>query len=632
MIGHDLYVDLEWLPRTPIDFKEQLQKLEKSKNPAEIIRNLANNALNINQTNSLSKSIIRAQRNDVDLTPLVSFSLGVVSNSTISTIVQSLVITAARYGISLTVIEAPFGQVMQAALGKVEAFENIKMDAILIAVDYKGLPIHGKGVPTFGDDTGILHESLGYINMIRSQLKQKYSVPCIMQTCAHEPESFFGSFDVQVQNTSRQFINIFNSSLVNEIIGTEDFLLDVAMIAETVGLSNWHDPVMYHMAKLPFSTKMIPFYAEHVCRILAAIRGKARRALVLDLDNTLWGGVVGDDGIDGIHIGHGNVLGESYLAVQHAVLTLRKRGIVLAVCSKNQDSIARSPFIKHPDMLLKENHIAIFQANWNDKASNIKAIADTLKLGLDSIVFLDDNPVERNLVRLNLPQVAVPELPDDPAYYPRILLAAGYFEAVHFSDEDKKRVDDYQANAKRIALQNIVTDMDSYLKTLKMKAKIQSFSDSGIKRVTQLISKSNQFNLTTRRYDEAKIRYFMDNDNYYTIQARLKDSFGDNGTVSAVICKKIEDKWIIKTWVMSCRVLGRRLEESVFYEIVKAANNEGIKSIIGEYIPSDRNEIVREHYIKLGFREMDTTSSYGKTSWLINLEGLNIPTLPIEIK
>ena len=159
MIGHDLYVDLEWLPRTPVDFNEQLQELKKSKNPAEIIRKLSSNALNINQTNSLSKSIIRAQRNDVDLTPLVSFSLGVVSNSTISTIVQSLVITAARYGISLTVIEAPFGQVMQAALGKVEAFENIKMDAILIAVDYKGLPIHGRGVPTFGDDTGILHES-----------------------------------------------------------------------------------------------------------------------------------------------------------------------------------------------------------------------------------------------------------------------------------------------------------------------------------------------------------------------------------------------------------------------------------------------------------------------------------------
>jgi FkbH-like protein len=211
------------------------------------------------------------------------------------------------------------------------------------------------------------------------------------------------------------------------------------------------------------------------------------------------------------------------------------------------------------------------------------------------------------------------------------LLAAGYFEAVHFSDEDKKRADDYQANAKRIELKNIVIDLESYLKTLNMKAKIKPFNDNSIKRVTQLISKSNQFNLTGHRYEEAKIRYFMNSDNYFTIQARLEDSFGDNGLVSAVICKKVKDKWIIKVWVMSCRVLGRRLEESVFYEIVSAANNEGIKSIIGEYIPSERNKIVSEHFLKLGFKKIMTAEIDNKNLWQITLKGLKTPILPIEI-
>jgi len=629
MMSDELYVNLEWLPRAPDDFNEQLQTATQEKASGSLLRKLAGYALHINQMHSIAKVIAIAQKGNKDLRPLKPFSLGIVSNTTTSIIGPALVATAARYGFLLTVHEAPYDQAVQVALGEVEAFKDVAMDAILIAIDYKGLPVQSK-TPPFGKDTDAVNESLDYLNMIRTQLKEKYGAPCIMQTCAHEPGSFFGNFDVQVNNTPRQFINIFNSALVNEVTGTEDFLLDVAAIAETVGLANWHDPVMYHMAKLPFAQKLVPFYAEQVCRIITAMSGKARRALILDLDNTLWGGVIGEDGLDGIELGQGNALGEAYLEVQNTVLKLRQRGIVLAVCSKNDDTTARIPFREHPDMLLNESHIAVFQANWEDKVPNIQFIAETLNLGLESIVFLDDNPVERDRVRYKLPEVAVPELPEDPAYYPRTLLAAGYFEAVYFSDEDKSRVENYQGNAKRAALRETSTDLNTYLKTLQMTATLRPFDENGMKRIVQLISKTNQFNLTTYRHNESQTRDFMKNDQYFTLQVRLADAFGDNGMVSVVICKKNIEEWFIDTWLMSCRVVGRRLEEIVFYELVKSAKFEGVKKITGAYIPTERNEIVRDHYLKLGFEALNNDTS-GATTWSKSLDNIEIPDLPIDL-
>jgi FkbH-like protein len=629
MMGDELYCNLEWLPRVPDDFNEQLQTATQEKTSGSLLRKLAGYALDINQIHRIAKVIAIAQKGKKDLIPLKPFSLGIVSNATTSIIVPALVATAARYGFSLMVHEAPYDQAAQVALGEVEAFKGVAMDAILIAIDYKGLP-RQSNIPSFGKDTVAIHEALDHLNMIRSQLKQRYRAPCIIQTCAHEPESFFGNFDIQVNNTSRQFINIFNSSLVSEIIGTDDFLLDVAAIAETVGLANWHDPVMYHMAKLPFAQKLVPFYAEQVCRIISAMSGKARRALILDLDNTLWGGVIGDDGLSGIELGQGNPLGEAYLAVQNTVLKLRQRGIVLAVCSKNNDTTARIPFRDHPDMLLNESHIAVFRANWEDKVPNIQFIAETLNLGLESIVFFDDNPVERDRVRYELPEVAVPELPEDPAYYPRTLLAAGYFEAVYFSDEDKSRVQNYQANAKRVALRETSTDLNTYLKTLQMTASLRPFDENGMKRIVQLISKTNQFNLTTYRHNESQTLNFMKNDQYFTLQVRLADAFGDNGMVSVVICKKGAEEWFIDTWLMSCRVVGRRLEEIVFYEIVKSAKLEGVKKITGVYIPTKRNEIVRGHYLKLGFEALKKDTS-GATTWSKSLDDIEIPDLPIDL-
>ena len=325
--------------------------------------------------------------------------------------------------------------------------------------------------------------------------------------------------------------------------------------------------------------------------------------------------MIGDDGLEGIVIGQGNPTGEAHTEVQRTALALRDRGVVLAVSSKNDDDVARSAFIKHPEMLLRENHIAVFQANWDDKATNITAIANELSLGIDAMVFLDDNPVERGLIRELLPQVAVPELPDDPALYARTLLAAGYFEAIAFSDEDRKRADFYQDNAKRAALASQVGDVASYLASLDMTITFQPFDATGRARISQLINKSNQFNLTTRRYTEADVAEAEADSNAFTMQVRLADTFGDNGMISVIVCRPIGlGTWEIDTWLMSCRVLGRKVEQMVLREIILHAREAGIERLVGRYIPSEKNRMVQNHYEQLGFRAIAHEPS-GETTW-----------------
>jgi FkbH-like protein len=289
----------------------------------------------------------------------------------------------------------------------------------------------------------------------------------------------------------------------------------------------------------------------------------ARKCLVLDLDNTLWGGVVGDDGMHGLVLGQGDAVGEAFLAVQRAAGWLHSRGVLLAVCSKNDDAVARAAFRDHPDMLLRLEDIAVFQANWHDKATNLRAIATALSIGPAALVLLDDNPAERALVRSELPEVAVPELPADPAGYPAVLLAAGYFEALGFTTEDRARAGHYRADAQRAALATSCVDMDAYLQSLEMTIHFAPFDVVGRARIAQLTNRSNQFNLTTRRRDEAALSALESRADAFTLQIRLADRFGDNGMIGVVICTAAGTDWVIDTWLMSCRVLNRRVEEAV---------------------------------------------------------------------
>jgi FkbH-like protein len=626
----DLYTRLAWLPPKPEDFTARCRALLGGEGDLGTpLRALASYALDENALNRLAKLIGQAREAGRSLAPLTPFRLGVLSNTTSHFLVPALVATAARHGIALECIEAEYDQVMQEALDPQSAINQGKFDAVLIALDHHGLPL----VPVPGDAAAaekVIAASLEKLNAVRDGIHANSNALCIVQTIARPPETLFGSLDLGLPGTLRNLIDRFNRAVADDVAAGKDVLFDVAQLAETVGLANWHDPTLWNLAKLPFASTYIPLYVDHVCRLVATLRGKSRRCLVLDLDNTLWGGVIGDDGLEGILIGQGDATGEAHLEVQRVALSLRERGIVLAVSSKNNDDVARKPFQQHPEMLLKEDHLAVFQANWSDKASNITAIAEQLALGLESFVFLDDNPAERSIVRQTLPQVAVPELPADPAYYARVLLASGYFEAVTLSDEDRKRAAMYQDNARRVALQKNVADIHSYLISLEMVMTVQPFDEVGRARIAQLISKSNQFNLTTRRYTEVEVAEAERDPDCLTMQIRLADTFGDNGMICVIICRRSGRDWHIDTWLMSCRVLGRRVEEATLQEILLQARQAGIDTLIGTYRPTERNSLVEKHYEKLGFTLLETKDD-GTTVWSLDVAAAPVLDLPMKV-
>jgi FkbH-like protein len=626
-----LYRDMTWLPPAPSDFRKQCRGvLEATSDLGVCLQRLAAHALDGNHLNHLAEVVERARAFGRSLAPLTPFRLGVISNGTSHFIVQALIATAPRHGIALECIETDFDQVVQQALSPESEINRARPDAVLIAVDSRGLPLRAS--PGDADAAGqTVAACLRYLEAIRSSIHENSGAVCIVQTIARPVESYFGSLDLVLPGTTRNLIDAINRRIADSISGSSDLLFDVAALAEMVGLADWHDPTFWNAARLPFAGVFVPLYAEQVCRIVAAARGKSRRCLILDLDNTLWNGVVGDDGVDGIVIGCGNPTGEAHLDVQRTALALRDRGVILAVSSKNDDQVARLPFQGHPEMLLKESDIAVFQANWNDKASNIEAIASELSLGLDAMVFLDDNPMERDLIARRLPQVAVPELPADPALYSRTLLAGGYFEAVTFSDEDRNRAGFYRDRTRRMVLQKGMGDLNGYLASLETVITFQPFNEFGRPRIAQLINKSNQFNLTTKRYTEAAVLNSEQDRDCFTLQVHLTDRFGDHGMISVVICRRIDQDWEIDTWLMSCRVLGRRVEEAVLQEILRHARIRGVASLTGIYRPSGRNRLVENHYAKLGFSNVGIQDD-GTTVWKMEVVTAPEIAVPMEVR
>ena len=616
--------NLAWLPKASVNWGKQLSLALSFKE----LKELSNFLLDDIQLRRLHGKYKQLGDAKLDTAPLTPLNIGVISNSTYKLILPALVATGLRYGFAINIIEAEYGQIAQEAFSDNSIFTGKSMHSILLAVDYHGLPlISAPGDLAQGKKN--VDEYLTLTKSVIDVLRIKTGAEIIIQTIAPPSENIFGSYEGLVPGTLSWMISRLNHKM-NSLAGNGVYILDVCSLASKVGLEEWHDPKLWNLAKLPFAQKYTPIYAEYFSRILSARYGKSRRCLVLDLDNTLWGGIIGDDGVEGILIGNGDPIAEAHLSVQAAALELRSRGVALAISSKNEDVTARLPFKAHPDMLLRENHIAVFQANWSDKASNIRAISETLSLGLGSMVFIDDNPAERMQVRKELPEVAVPELPDDPALYRRALLSAGYFEAISFSEEDGKRADFYQGNAKRTELLSQSSDMGAYLQSLEMKISFKSFDKVGRTRISQLINKSNQFNLTSKRYSEIEVAALEDDPNYFTRQIRLKDTLGDNGMISVIVCKKNGIKWEIDTWLMSCRVLGRQVEIAALQDIVLNARDQGALELVGFYIPTDRNIIVKDHYKKLGFNKVSEDENL--EVWSLNLKNYKFRKIPMIIE
>jgi FkbH-like protein len=391
---------------------------------------------------------------------------------------------------------------------------------------------------------------------------------------------------------------------------------DIDSLGALAGRRIWGDERFFYHAKMPCAPELLVDYGFNVASLLAAELGLSKKCLVLDLDNTVWGGVIGDDGLGGIRLGQGSAEGEAYLAFQRYAKALKERGVLLAVCSKNEEHIAKEVFEKHTEMVLRLDDISCFMANWTDKAANLREISRRLNIGINSLVLADDNPAERALVRQLTPEVAVPELPEDPAGYIQAIEEFRFFQLTSIGREDYQRAEYYRANAEREQILSGSENVEDYLRSLQMVARIGPINAMSLERSTQLINKSNQFNLTTRRRSAADILTIASDPAWLTRTVSLQDRFGDNGLISVLLAKVENDILVIDTWLMSCRVLKRGVEMMLHNHLCRWAASRGLSGIRGEYIPTPKNDLVREHYATLGFARLpEAEGENGRALW-----------------
>jgi FkbH-like protein len=456
----------------------------------------------------------------------------------------------------------------------------------------------------------------------------RWNATIIQNNFEVQPGSVIGHFNQRHAASREQYVERLNRLLADRAPAYV-LIHDLRGLSSELGTRAWFDPRYYYEYKMPCGPELLVPYAHSIVSLLCAIAGKSKKVLVLDLDNTLWGGVIGDLGAGAIRFGQGSGEGEAFLAFQTYALQLRQRGVLLAVCSKNNESAAREPFEKRDDMVLKLADISCFVANWENKADNLRNIARQLDLKPDSLVFVDDNPAERALVRRLAPEVAVPDMPEDPAGYIQALAIHRYFETVGLTAEDAARTQYYADNNKRREMAAGSSDVSSFLISLKMHSKVEPINEFNIERVTQLLNKSNQFNLTTRRRTVAEVRELTNSADWRTLTFTLVDALGDNGLISIILLRGCGKALEIDTWVMSCRVLLRGMEQFARNQVVEIARSGGFESITGCYIPTEKNSMVKDHFPSLGFTPAGTDG--GQTFWTLQLNSATEP-LPTFIE
>lgn len=460
----------------------------------------------------------------------------------------------------------------------------------------------------------------GRFKQIWTSLTEKYNAIIIQNNMELPYSDSFGNLGMIEPYGITSFIERINTKFAEFARNHKGmYINDIHSLSACIGLRKWHNRFQYYAYKFAMDYDVMPDVANNLAKIIRAVFGKNKKCLVLDLDNTLWGGVIGDDGLENIQIGHETPDAEAYTEFQNYVLKLKKRGVILAVCSKNEEDIAKSGF-EHPDSILHVDDFVSFYANWNPKNINIKAISEELNIGIDSLVFIDDNPVERQLIRDTLPEVSVPEIdPLNVFSYIRAIEEAGYFEPIVISEDDYKRNSTYVQNKQRHDMEKSMGSYDDFLKSLNMSAEIDSFQPIYFDRISQLTNKSNQFNLTTRRYTRIDIeKMAIDNDRYITLYGRLMDKLGDNGLVSVVIGEKKENEIHILLWLMSCRVLKRGMEDLMLDALVDKAIKAGCNKIIGYYFKTKKNKMVSELYKKFGFTKISYNGD--DTIWELSLK------------
>lgn len=455
------------------------------------------------------------------------------------------------------------------------------------------------------DRKGFSDRILGQVKDYHKRIEAGINANIIQPFFIEENDRVYGNFGLGLETSFIYQVKKLNFALMQA--AAEDkrvFLIDFNDIRGRVGAEKFCDLAQYCNSKMALSLEALPEVAFEIVSIIKAALGKGKKCVVLDLDNTLWGGVIGDDGLEGIELGELGI-GHAFCDFQLWLKELKKRGMLLCVCSKNNEDIAKEPFEKHPDMVLKLEDITMFVANWEDKVSNIRFIQETLNIGMDSFVFIDDNPFERELIKNMIPEITVPDMPEDPAYYRTYLQNLNLFETVSFSENDEKRTKQYRQELERNQLQKDFGNFDDYLKSLAMKGKARAFEKYYYPRIAQLTQRSNQFNLRTVRYTEGDIERITSDPKYFTLYFTLEDKFGDYGLVSVIIMKQLDaETAFIDTWLMSCRVLKRGMEEFVANSMIACAKSNGFRKVRGEYIRTPKNAMVEHLYEQFDFMKI----------------------------
>jgi FkbH-like protein len=612
---------MNWLPATQ-DFRASLRSaLEPSANRLEMLAALAQHRLDFLETIQLARALGPVEAESANGFSLIR--LAVLASATVDHLVPAIRVSGLRRRLLIDVHVGPYGQYRQQLLHAESPLHRVRPEIILLSLTAREAVATVPLTATAAEVDTAIGRSIDELRMLWRRARETFHATVIQQTYLNIAEPLFGSYDRLVQGAPAHLFTRLNEQLSRAAAEDGVLLLDITRASERDGLDAWFDITRWLQAKQEIAPQAAPVYGDLLARIIAAQRGLSKKCLVLDLDNTLWGGVIGDDGPEGIVLGEGTGTGEAHLALQRYAKQLRERGVILAICSKNDSKVAEEVFRDHPEMLLKRTDIAVFVANWEDKAANLRRIADQLNIGVDSLVFVDDNPAERARIRQSLPMVAVPELPPDAAQYVRCLADAGYFESVAFTADDSRRAEQYSANASRDAFLESSQSVDDFLRGLDMSVIFGPFQTVDLARVAQLIGKTNQFNPTTRRHSVEEVARVVATDRCLTLQFRLLDRFGDNGLVSAMILRRDlrePDLVDIDTWVMSCRVFGRNLEREAMNIAVETACRLGVRRFRADYIPTSKNAVVRDLYSSLGFTPgRETVGPLGATRWFLQL-------------
>ena len=564
-----------------------------------------------------NKKVLKKQLLNSD-TKFLEKRIAILGGSTTDNIKNILELFLLNYGIKPIFYESEFTKYYADSLFGNEELDNFNPDIIYIHTTNRNINFYPE-VSDSVDEVNIKleNEYNRFVNMWNT-LSNKFNAIIIQNNFELLFYRLLGNMDIVDYRGKNNFINKLNNKFYEYASNNPNFFInDINYVSSCYGLDKWSNQFYWYMYKYALDLNAIPDLAFNIAKIIKAIYGKNKKSLVFDLDNTLWGGIVGDDGVSELKIGPDLSSGQVFYEFQKYAKDNKDLGVILNVISKNEYENAIAG-LNHPEGVLKPDDFIIIKANWEPKSLNITSLASELELGADSFVFVDDNPAERKIVGDYVKNIAVPDI-GNPEDYIRVLDKNGYFECIKISNEDMNKSKMYKDNIKRNELISSFSNYEDYLLSLNMKADVKSFKDIYLERIAQLTNKSNQFNLTTKRYSDADIKYVYESDDYIKLYGKLEDIFGDNGVISVVIGNIKEDVLDIDLWIMSCRVLKRNMEYAMMDELVSRCVNKGIKRINGYYYPTAKNKMVLDFYEGLGFT-LDNIDSDGNKFYHLDVD------------